>query len=313
MRGPSPSKDVRLPPLAAIQAFEAAARLGSFERASEELFVTASAIGKRIAALEALLNVSLFIRSSRGATLSAAGREYLEQVRTALDLLSDASLHKRGEPKLEPLRVVSTPTFARQVLIPYLPSFTAAHPDVELEILLSIPYLDIMPPNADVWIRFGSGKYPGLHAQRLTSDPVFAVCSPDYRDAHGPFLRPADLANAALLRCPMEPWRPWLAAAGLDWPEPARGVWLVDLGMMLAAARAGQGIALTRRSLAAEWLDEGKLLRVLDIDTPGESQYYLCTEISRPPRGAAQAFSLWLGEVCERASQWPRGLPAKPE
>ena len=147
MRGPSPSKDVRLPPLAAIQAFEAAARLGSFERASEELFVTASAIGKRIAALEAQLNVSLFIRSSRGATLSAAGREYLEQVRTALDLLSDASLHKRGEPKLEPLRVVSTPTFARQVLIPYLPSFTAAYPDVELEIMLSIPCLLYTSPS----------------------------------------------------------------------------------------------------------------------------------------------------------------------
>lgn len=313
MRGPSPSKDVRLPPLAAIQAFEAAARLGSFERASEELFVTASAIGKRIAALEAQLDVTLFIRSSRGATLSAAGREYLEQVRTALDLLSDASLHKRGEPKLEPLRVVSTPTFARQVLIPALPGFTAAHPDVELEIMLSIPYLDITPPNADVWIRFGSGKYPGLHARPLTTDPVFAVCSPAYRDAHGPFDRPQDLPRAALLRCPMEPWRPWLAAAGLDWPEPARGVWLVDLGMMLAAARAGQGIALTRRTLAAEWLDEGKLLRVLDIETPGESQYHLCTEISRPPGGAAQAFSLWLAEVCERASQWPRGLPAKPE
>ncbi|MDX3877477.1 LysR substrate-binding domain-containing protein [Achromobacter denitrificans] len=307
MRGPSP-KDVRLPPLAAIQAFEAAARLGSFERASEELFVTASAIGKRIAALEALLDVSLFIRSSRGTTLSSAGREYLEQVRTALDLLSDASLHKRGEPKPEPLRVVSTPTFARQVLIPYLPSFTAAHPDIELEIMLSIPYLDIMPPNADVWIRFGSGKYPGLHAHPLTSDPVFAVCAPGYRDARGPFKRPADLARAQLLRCPMEPWRPWLAAAGLDWPEPSRGVWLVDLGMMLAAARAGQGIALTRRTLAAEWLDEGKLVRVLDIEIPGESQYYLCTESSRPPGGARQAFSLWLEDVCKQASQWPCGL-----
>lgn len=313
MRGPSPSKDVRLPPLAAIQAFEAAARLGSFERASEELFVTASAIGKRIAALEALLDVTLFIRSSRGATLSSAGREYLEQVRTALDLLSDASLHKRGEPKLEPLRVVSTPTFARQVLIPYLPGFTAAHPEVELEIMLSIPYLDIMPPNADVWVRFGSGKYPGLNARQLTADPVFAVCAPGYRIEHGPFERPADLARAQLLRCPMEPWRPWLAAAGLDWPEPSRGVWLVDLGMMLAAARAGQGIALTRRTLAAEWLDEGKLERVLETEMPGESQYYLCTESARPPSGASQAFSLWLEDVCKQASQWPRGLRAGQE
>ncbi|WP_447922396.1 LysR substrate-binding domain-containing protein [Achromobacter aegrifaciens] len=313
MRGPSPSKDVRLPPLAAIQAFEAAARLGSFERASEELFVTASAIGKRIAALEALLDVTLFIRSSRGAALSSAGREYLDQVRTALDLLSDASLHKRGEPKLEPLRVVSTPTFARQVLIPYLPGFTAAHPEVELEIMLSIPYLDIMPPNADVWVRFGSGKYPGLNARQLTADPVFAVCAPGYRIEHGPFERPADLARAQLLRCPMEPWRPWLDAAGLDWPEPSRGVWLVDLGMMLAAARAGQGIALTRRTLAAEWLDEGKLERVLKTEMPGESQYYLCTESSRPPSGASQAFSLWLEDVCKQASQWPRGLRAGQE
>ncbi|WP_312430671.1 LysR substrate-binding domain-containing protein [Achromobacter sp.] len=313
MRGPSPSKDVRLPPLAAIQAFEAAARLGSFERASEELFVTASAIGKRIASLETLLDVTLFIRSSRGATLSAAGREYLEQVRTALDLLSDASLHKRNEPKLETLRVVSTPTFARQVLIPALPGFTAANPDVELEIMLSIPYLDIMPPNADVWIRFGSGKYPGLHAHPLTHDPVFAVCTPSYRAARGPFKRPADLARADLLRCPMEPWRPWLAAAGLDWPEPSRGVWLVDLGMMLAAARAGQGVALTRRSLAAEWLDEGKLVRVLNVEIPGESQYYLCTEATRAPGGAAQAFSLWLTEVCQRAAQWPCGSQACQE
>lgn len=302
MRG-TPSKDVRLPPLAAIQAFEAAARLGSFERASEELFVTASAIGKRIAALEALLNVTLFIRSSRGATLSVAGREYLTQVRTALDLLSDASLHKRGLPKPDPLRVVSTPTFARQVLIPYLPEFTQAHPDVELEILLSIPYLEIMPPNADCWIRFGEGRYPGLHCEPLTQDAVFAVCSPDYDARHGPFRVPNDLSKAALLRCPMEPWRPWLAAAGLDWPEPAKGVWLVDLGMMLAAAHAGQGIALTRRTLAAEWLDEGKLRRVLDVEVAGVAQYYFCTELSRPPRDVVQAFSLWLTQVCQRAAQ----------
>ncbi|WP_267132689.1 LysR substrate-binding domain-containing protein [Achromobacter denitrificans] len=81
---------------------------------------------------------------------------------------------------------------------------------------------------------------------------------------------------------------------------------------MLAAARAGQGIALTRRTLAAEWLDEGKLVRVLDIEIPGESQYYLCTESSRPPGGARQAFSLWLEDVCKQASQWPCGLRGRP-
>ncbi|PTN49492.1 LysR family transcriptional regulator, partial [Achromobacter xylosoxidans] len=87
----------------------------------------------------------------------------------------------------------------------------------------------------------------------------------------------------------------------------------VDLGIMLAAARAGQGLALTRRALAAEWLDEGKLVRVLDIEIPGECQYYLCTETSRPPGRAVQAFSLWLDDVCKQVSQWPQGLRAGKE
>lgn len=302
MRDP---RDVRLPPLAAIQAFEAVARLGSFERASAELGVTASAVGKRIGALETLLGTTLFSRGGRGAALTAAGREYLEQVRSALGLLSAASLRARSEPATEPLRVVSTPTFARQVLIPYLPEFTDSHPHVDLEILLSVPYLEITPPNADLWIRFGNGHYPGLHAERLTDDAVFPVCSPTYLKRHGPFERPADLARAALLRCPMEPWRPWFDAARLNWPEPARGVWLVDLGMMLAAAHAGQGVALTRRTLAAEWLDERKLVRLCGTSSPGGSQYYLCTEARKALQPGARDFSHWLHKLCQRVSAWP--------
>ncbi len=123
MRG---TRQSRLPSLAAIQAFEAAARLGGFEPAGSELGVTASAIGKRITTLEAQLDTVLFVRGRHGGTLTAAGREYLEQVRSALGQLSAATLKARVEPPTELLRVVSTPTFARQVLIPYLPEFTDA-------------------------------------------------------------------------------------------------------------------------------------------------------------------------------------------
>lgn len=295
MRG---TREPRLPSLAAIQAFEAAARLGGFEPAGAELGVTASAIGKRIGTLEAQLDTVLFVRSRRGATLTPAGREYLEQVRSALGQLSAAALKARAEPPTELLRVVSTPTFARQVLIPYLPEFTDSHPQVDLEILFSVPYLEIAPPNADLWIRFGNGQYPGLHVQQLTDDEVFAVCSPGYQRRHGPFERPEDLAHAALLRCPMEPWRPWFDQAGLDWPEPTQGVWLVDLGMVLAAAHAGQGVALSRKTLAAEWLNEGKLVRLFDVTSRGEFQYYLCHEQRRPLQGGARAFADWIAGVC---------------
>lgn len=292
------TREPRLPSLAAIQAFDAVARLGGFEAAGTELGITASAIGKRITSLEAQLDTVLFLRSRRGASLTPAGRAYLEQVRSALGQLSAAALNVRAEPRSEPLRVVSTPTFARQVLIPYLPEFTEAHPQVDLEILFSVPYLEITPPNADLWIRFGHGQYPGMHTEQLTQDRVFAVCSPGYRQRRGPFETPEDLHKAALLRCPMEPWRPWFDAAGLDWPEPTKGVWLVDLGMVLAAAHAGQGIALSRKTLAAEWLNEGKLERLFEVTSPGALQYYLCHEQRRPLLPGAQAFADWIAGVC---------------
>ncbi len=254
----SGKKDVRLPPLAAIQAFEAAARLGSFERASAELFITASAVGKRVAALEAMTGASLLVRGARGLTLSPAGKEYLEQVREALDLLANASLHQRTARRREPLRVVSTPTFARQILVPHLEAFTLAHPDVDLELMLSVPYLEVGPPYADLQIRFGAGSYPGMAVERLTNDAVFAVCSPDYlHNVPGGLNAPADLARAHLLRCPLELWQPWFDAAGLPhMKEPTGGVRLLDLGMMLEAARAGQGVGLARRCLVRDWLDE---------------------------------------------------------
>ncbi|QGE30665.1 LysR substrate-binding domain-containing protein [Bordetella holmesii] len=300
MRG---TRQSRLPSLAAIQAFEAAARLGGFEPAGSELGVTASAIGKRITTLEAQLDTMLFVRGRHGGTLTAAGREYLEQVRSALGQLSAATLKARVEPPTELLRVVSTPTFARQVLIPYLPEFTDAHPQVDLEILFSVPYLEISPPNADVWIRFGNGLYPGLQVEKLTDDEVFAVCTPEYARRHGPFERPEDLARAALLRCPMEPWRPWFDRAGLDWPEPSKGVWLVDLGMVLAAAHAGQGVALSRKTLAAEWLNEGKLMRLFDVRSRGNLQYYLCYEQRRPLQNGARAFAARIATVCARIAR----------
>jgi len=288
-------KDVRLPPLAGIQAFEAAARLGSFERASEALCITASAVGKRVVALEAQLGVSLFVRRGRGLDLSLAGKEYLEQVRSALELLSNASLHQRVVRRREPLRIVSTPTFARQILVPHLAGFTERHPDVEIELLLSIPYLEMGPPYADLQIRFGTGSFTGLISQRLTHDPVFAVCSPAYLAAHPGLRSPADIRQATLLRCPLEPWRPWLMAAGVnDSSEPEGGVRMFDLGMMLEAARAGMGVGLARDCLVRQWLDEGKLVRLFDITVPSTSDYYLCRDASQPFDEVVDLFATWL-------------------
>jgi DNA-binding transcriptional LysR family regulator len=296
------AREVRLPPITAIQAFEAAARLGSFDKASEELCITASAVGKRVATLEEIFGVALFTRCGRGVQLSVAGKEYLEQVKTALGLLSQVTQHSRSVQRTERLKVATLPTFARQVLVPRLGQFTSQNPSVELELVLSIPYVEMSPPETDLEIRFGKGTYAGLESELLIREPVFAVCAPTYLRTMRGLRVPADLGRATLLRSPLEPWAPWFQAAGLDWPEPRSGPRFVDLGMLMEAAVNAQGVALARRSVARGWLDSGALVRQFDIEAWPHQTYYLCWKRGEPLLGARATFAKWLRGICAEAA-----------
>lgn len=291
------SPDVRFPSIDGLRAFEAAARLGSFERAADELAVTASAVGKRIAALEELIGTPLFTRGPKALALTATGKEYLAQVGAALGLLAAVPLHRRTAQRLEKLRVSAPPTFARQILVPALERYTAAHPEVELEIVLSIPYLDAAATEADVEVRHGD---PAAHGGTpLLDEQVVPMAAPSLLQRLGPLRTPADLRNAPLLRTPLEPWAPWFAAAGLAWPEPAQGTRLVDLGMALEAAVSGQGIALARPSLARHWLASGALRPLFGLGAAPAWRYYLLPHAASEP---AAGFAAWLHGECAEAT-----------
>jgi LysR family transcriptional regulator, glycine cleavage system transcriptional activator len=292
------SPDIRFPSIDGLRAFEAAARLGSFERAADELNVTASAVGKRIAALEDLLGTPLFTRGAKALVLTATGKEYLAQVGAALGLLAAVPLHRRAAQRIERLRISAPPTFARQILVPALERFTAAHPEVELEVVLSIPFLDAAATEADVEIRHGD---PAAHGGApVLDDRVVPVAAPALLQRLPPLREPRDLQHAPLLRTPLEPWAPWFAAARLDWDEPAQGMKLVDLGLTLEAAVSGQGVALARPSLARHWLASGALQALFDIDAAPAYRYYL---LPHAAQGPAAAFSAWLRTECEEAAR----------
>jgi len=287
--------DTRFPSIEGLRAFEAAARLGSLERAAEALHIGASAVSKRISTLEELLGAALLDRTLKPLALTATGKEYLEQVRAALALLAATPLHRRSAQRLQRLRITAPPTFARQILVPALPGFTDAHPELELELLLSTPYLDEAGPAADLEIRNGETAALAEPCQVLMQDWVTPMAAPALLQRLPALRRPADLALAPLLRTPLEPWAPWLRAAGLDWPEPARGTRFVDLGLTLEAAVGGQGIALGRPSLAAPYLRSGALRRLFDLQVPAAKSYYLLTHQGSP---GAQQFAQWLGRHC---------------
>ena len=299
----------RLPSIEGLRAFEAAARLGSFERAADELAVTASAIGKRVATVEELLGTPLLLRSAKALALTPAGREYLERVRPALDLLLALPQHQRAHQRSERLRVIAPPTFARQILVPHLEDFARTHAGVELEIVLSIPYLDSHAVDADVEVRHGVAADASTV---LMHDVVLPLAAPTLL-ARGAALRtPADLRGHTLLRTPIEPWAPWFRAAGLDWPEPTRGAKLVDLGLTLEAAVHGQGIALARPSLARRWIEGGNLVAPFALTARPARQYHVAALSAAP---VARDFAAWLHERCARwaaASQALLALPSDP-
>ncbi len=291
------TRPIRLPSLDALLAFEAVARAGSFEAAAAELTLTASAVAKRVAGLEERLGQPLFLRQpAKGPSLTPAGFEYLPQVRQALALLQAMPLHQRASSQRERLRVSSTPTFARQLLVPALPGFTAAHPQVELELTLSVPLLAEGDAGADVEIRHGAMPDDIAPAQVLLRDRLTPLAAPALLAQHAPLREPADLLTLPLLRTPLQPWAPWLRAAGLaDTPEPDEGPRFVDLGLTLAAALAGQGVALARLSLARHELAEGRLVQPFALTVPAERHYGL---IRHRPSPAAEAFADWLHAHC---------------
>ncbi|WP_418317046.1 LysR family transcriptional regulator [Piscinibacter sakaiensis] len=283
---------VRFPSIEGLRAFEAAARLGSFERAADELHLSASAVGKRIATVEELIGSVLLQRGGKLLTLTAAGRDYLAQVTPALGMLAAVPQHRRETQAAPKLRITTPPTFARQILVPQLDGYTAEHPEVEIEVVLSIPFAAGSGTESDVEIQHGDAVAAG--GSVLMDDVVLPLAAPSLLDRLPPLRKPVDLAGAPLLRTPIEPWTPWFRAAGLDWPEPVSGPKLVDLGLTLEAAVAGQGIVLARPTLARPWLQRDSLRPLFDLTARPASQYFVLHGSGEPAAG----FARWLAERC---------------
>lgn len=289
----------RIPPIQCLLTFEALARLRSVTQASEELFVTPSAVSHRVRQLEQIIGTKLFGRADFSLTIE--GSEYLAHVREGLSILQKFPGASAVTAKRK-LRLAVTPTFARSIVIPRLREFTEAYPEIDVTLQVSIPLLDVVAEDADLTVRFGAGRYADLEFVCLTKDVVTPLASPAFVREHGPFETAQDLERVALLRSPLEPWRSWFAANGLDWPEPVDGSQFNDIGLMCDGAAAGMGVALVRVKLGAPWLDNGSLVRLgsgapFVTNVPSPHAHYLCWRTGMMDRWECAAFAEWLKQV----------------
>ena len=284
----------RIPPIQCLLTFEALARLRSVTQTAEELCVTPSAVSHRVKQLEQTLGTRLFGRADF--SLTTDGSAYLAQVREGLGALQrfpGASM-PTGRRRL---KLAVTPTFARCILIPRLSQFTAAYPEIDLTLQVAIPLLDVVAEDADLMVRYGPGHYADVEHMEIARDVLTPLASPAFVRDYGPFDAPADLEDVPLLRSPLEPWRTWLDAAGLDWPEPSEGSQFNDIGLLCDAAAAGMGVAPVRLKLGAPWLDSGALVRLFDLEVPSPHAHYLCWRTGTMDRWECAAFAEWVSKA----------------
>ncbi|MEO0802099.1 MAG: transcriptional regulator GcvA [Cyanobacteria bacterium J06642_2] len=290
-----------LPPLNALRAFEAAARHMSFQRAAEELDVTPTAISHQVKRLEENLGIPLFIRRRpRPLLLTEAGQHLYPVLREGFDTFAAALANLKQEQSITELTVTLINDFAFKWLIPRLPKFQAAHPDIDIRLRTSVVVVDLNARTVDMAIRYGRGNYPDLVSKELFSDAFIPVCSPQLMQSK-PLKEPRDLANHTLLHCEwvnysgtdQPSWQKWLDLAGLTTVDATRGLKFTGETLAIQAAINCQGVALCSNIHAADDLTSGLLVQPFNIELDGFS-FYAVHQHDHPKKTQIEHFVSWL-------------------
>ena len=312
----------KLPPLAAIRAFEAAARHQSFTRAAAELGMTQAAVSYQIRLLEDRIGAPLFRRLPRQVALTEAGRRLAPAVTEAFEALRSA-FEGIGPAVDKRLTMSVLPTFAAHWLVPRLGRFQAAHPQIAVQLDISNDVVDFSRDEFDLAIRSGLGDWPDLEAHCLLASHFTPVCSPQLLQG-GEVSTPADILALPLIG-PGDPWwKEWFAAAGLGAVDLSDrpGHTLPNQQFEGMAAMAGQGVALVNPRFFAADLAAGRLVQLFDLVVEAERSYWLVYPKARRRSHKIRAFRDWIlaeaacdAEVarqgCPRILAWA-GRPADP-
>lgn len=288
----------RFPPLNAIRAFEAVARLLSITAAAEELHVTAGAVSRQIKTLEEFLGQPLFVRGHRQISLTRTGTAYFKEISHAIGSIRDATKKAKSGRQRQQLKIRAYTTFAVRWLIPRLSDFHALHPNIEVLLKASLDPVDFRREGIDAAVRLGDGMWSGARSFRLVENILAPVMSPELLK-RGPRLRkPVDLSRHTLLHSIARPddWRHWLRSANAESVlEAANSQTYESSVMSYAAAAEGQGIAMAQMFLVEKDITEGRLVlpfkRKVDM---GDFTYYLLQPNDVEESRSLKAFRLWL-------------------
>ncbi|MDQ2088618.1 LysR substrate-binding domain-containing protein [Marimonas arenosa] len=295
-----------LPSISALQALEAVARLGSATAAAAELSLTQGAVSRQLKALEAQLGVALLNRAGKRLALTPAGAAYAEEVRAGLQKIAQAALKLQTNPSGGALNLAILPTFGMRWLVPRLPQFSKAYPEVTINMttVMEMFNFDIQP--FDAAITFGDGDWPETEKLLLAKEVLVPVAAPGL--LAGRHVETGhDLLRLPLLHLQTRPriWQRWFAAKGLK-TGPVPGMVYDQFTTIVQAALHGLGVGLLPDYLVEQELADGRLHLALDGPEESIGAYWLVWPQERRGAPALAAFRDWLAEQVNEDEMLPR-------
>lgn len=273
----------RLPSLSALRAFEAAARHESAKQAAQELSVTATAISHQIRGLEQALGVSLFLRKPRRLQLTDQGRELLQVLEVAFDSISNVVERLSTKPVRQAVTLSTTPAIAMRWLLSWVCMLRDSHPSIDLRIHASHEPVALDGVTADLAIRYGDGRWPGLVAEKLFDNTFIPACSP-----HLGLREVTQLPSHPLIHfrpqgavaSPLN-WSFWQKLANVPGLDVSAGLEFSDETHAISAAIGAQGVALMSRKLIEDDLAAGRLLQPFGPELEGKPFFLVYPESRR--------------------------------
>lgn len=282
-----------LPPLGALRAFEAAARLGSFRDAAAELGVTPSAVSHQVRALEDWIGGAAFTRSVRAVELTPLGAAFAEECVAAFAQLSEAAARARAASQDTRLKISALPLFTAAWLTPRLAKFQAKRPDLTLEIDTSNRLADFNRDDVDVAIRNIYAPTPGLVARKLFDLTATPLCAPELASQ---LASPADLARVTLIHISARRagWAEWLAHAGVAGLKPRGAVSFDTIPPALEAAAQGRGVVLGLAPIVWDSPSAQRLVQPFKTAPISAGTYFLVHRREDAARPAVRGFADWV-------------------
>ena len=281
--------------LRGLRTFSIAARCGSFRKAGEELFITASAVSHQIKSLEDELGELLFDRNSRELSLTETGKSLYEDVSPLIEQLDTvAASYKKGDISSS-IRISVQPFFASEYFVPRLSEFAAKHPEIDIQVGTSDESAEKHRADADLSIRLFRSPPPDMPSNLLFPLRMLPAGSPD-------FMKSMKVKNKKIVsdfpiivhESQPKAWADWVKASGIQIPESTKVIRLDSMIAVVRAAQRGIGAALVPVPIGQLWFDEGSIVRLFNKELVADVSYYLVTKQERSSDRSVMLLRDWI-------------------